>query len=93
MILSGLIYNDVTESFRMEGTYLGTLKFKGKLLNRKFLTDGEKLSQDKRKVIECRYILYETFIGSMHKLFMNSIKENIYRNTRFEYSWITNNIS
>ena len=56
MTLSGIIYHDVEESFRMAGPYMGTLNFKGQFLNGRFLADGERLSQDKRKLIFSRFV-------------------------------------
>ena len=59
MTLSGIIYKNVQESFGMGGPYIGELKFQGKKINGEFLADGEKLSQDKSKLVFSQYLGFE----------------------------------
>lgn len=56
MTLTGVKYNNVQESFEMGGPYIGELEFHGKLVEGKFLADGEKLSQDKSKLVFSQHL-------------------------------------
>lgn len=73
MNLTGIIYHNVQESFGMGGPYIGELEFKGDLINGQFLADGEKLSNDKTKLIFSRYI------GSKNKGFLGLRKVREFR--------------
>jgi hypothetical protein len=56
MTLTEIKYHDVQESFGMSGPYIGNLEFRGKMIDGQFLADGEKLSEDKKRIVFSKYL-------------------------------------
>jgi len=56
MTLKGVKYHEVQESFAMGGPYIGKLEFRSVFLESEYLADGEKLSEDRSKIVFSKYL-------------------------------------
>lgn len=65
--MSEIKYIEIEESFGMGGPYLGKLEFQGKILDGKYIADGEKISNDSTKVIFSKFLGYYQ-VGSLLKV-------------------------
>lgn len=89
MNLTEILYHDVKESFGMGGPHLGVLEFKGQLLNGIYLADGERLSQDRSKLIFSRLVgekktgmFNSTRNRKFHILIYDSIEDEFYQSIK-----------